>query len=1355
MAPPGMSADKFNRIRAMKGTRRPANRPPMPSAPASPSLQNTPQATPTPFGNGNFNTVNGTQEVKSPFQFASQSSANATQQGVNGAQSPPQSASFPPLGGSSNTNPGFQFAAPNSSFNFSTSSATPFNNPFATISRDNTGASQPSGSAQGTGFQGSIFNLPAQAPVAPDAKSSGKPFTFGQSTTKLQQQSQQTASNPFALSATAQSSTLPTPDNANKNDSQPQASSSNIFGNIPTAPFGQAGSSSKQPASGIFGQSGQSRENQITSNLFGSSQPQQGQSPSSLFGASAVNSGQARSPESPKQPEDRMSMTPDTSPQAATEQKPSNPFAFINVPASPTPQRGPSNPFSSSTIATAAGEKPAVDTQPNLGRSLFDRVSQPMNPTASPSKNDSNPSITAEGPKGALEGFGQSAQTTSSVDSASPAKQSQHAVKPLFSPLSSSQTFGSSTPGNVSSGFKDTPGPSFPGATASQSTSKALMPPPSSHAASSVTFPSDIALTSSDTSVSNADWLSSFKAALGDPPSSLSAVDEGQELSLNTRWRLKGLSTGIVRLCQQNTSDGPSIIAYYEARKQAIINAAGRPLSEIAGSKRKLSQDEHESSSPKKARPTASAFDSATPKAPTSVALTNGASSNQSLIDQQSPFKQSSPTKRKADEDIPRDDDQEGMNGAKKARPDGSVSYPSLSSSTVSETSNIFKSIVNDEKREPSSAALKQINGVFGDSPAKSGSGAVPGSSNAFPSSNGTVQTSQEATTAPKAQSPNLFAAVASASPSVSKPNSISSTSSASNVASPFKPVNTTASPYSKPVAKPPVEKPAIQPPKFDSAATADFMSQFAKASEASEKKDREKRKAAEYDSDEENEAEWERKYAEEQRAKKQKLEDSIKGKAAKYVPGKGFVLTDEEPAKETNNDIESNGPSSGQSSRAPSLSVFDQSSKPTSNGLNPFAHLSDVESGAEGSKIGDADDEDSGGSEAEEHHDNATASGLGTQSAFQKSQDSAPSNLLNVSGTPKPKANPKPAGPSLFDRISKDENGQAIRELPPAEEKKTSSLFSASASQTGSNIFSKPSSSTPGDNTFSKPFTGFDFGASTSTPKTNLFGQSSAPKSVVLDDDEASPGDHTWKADSPIKFGATSAAPSVQVTSPTPSKNPLGGLFGSSQTSGTTNTSAGPSSGLFGSSTAKDPSVGFGISFGDASKSASGSLFLPSEAPAEESSRATSPGASSVAESSGGPETEGASDAPQKEPEQLDLTRGPGEEDEETLFEVKGKAITYSNEAKDWVNKGVGRLRILKHSETGKTRILMRQEPSGKIILNAALLNGIEYKYVAPKSVRMPIAADTGALASYIIRVGKEADAKRLAEILEEHKGD
>ena len=1334
----------------MKGTRRPANRPPMPSAPANPSLQNTPQATPLPFGNGDSNTVNGTQEVKSPFQFASQSPANATQQGANGAQSPTQSASFPPFGGSSSNKTGFQLAAANSSFSFSTSSTTPFNNPFASISSGNAGAPQPSGSAQGTGFQGSMFNLPAQAPVA---KTSGTPFTFGQSTAKPHQQSQQTASNPFALSATAQSSDLPTPNNADKNGGQLQTSSSNLFGNIPTAPFGQAGSSSKQPASGIFSQSGQSRENQTTSNLLGSSQPQQGQSPSILFGASAVNSGQARSPESPKQPEDRMSMTPDTSPQAATEQKSSNPFAFINVPASPTPQHGLSNPFPSSAISSAAGEKPAVDTQPKFGRSLLDRVPQPTNPTASPSKDDSNPSPADESPKSVLEGFGQSAQTASSVDSARPAKRDQHAVKPLFPPLPLSQTFGNSAPGNVSSGFKDMPGPSFPSATASQSTSKALMPPPSSHAASSVTSPSDKTLTSSETSVSNTDSLSSFQASLGDPPSFLSALDEGHELPLNTRWRLKGLSTGIVKLCQRKTSDGPSIITYYEARKQAIINAGGRPLSEIAGSKRKLSQDEHESSSPKKPRPTASAFDSATPKAPTNVTLTNGASANQSLIGQLSPSKQSSPTKRKADEDISRNDDQEGTNGAKKARADGTVSYPSLSSSTVSETSSILKSIVNDEKREPPSAASKQINGVFGDSPAKSGFGAGLSSSNASPGSNGTVQTSEGASTAPKAQSSNPFAAVAPTSPSVFKPNSVSSTSSSSNVASPLKAVNNTASPYSKPVTKRPVEKPAIQPPKFDSAATADFMAQFAKASEASEKKDREKRKAAEYDSDEEDEAEWERRYAEEQRAKKQKLEDSIKGKTAKLIPGKGFVLTDEEPAKETNNDIESNEPSSGHSSRAPGLSVFDQSSKPISNGLNPFAHLSDVESGAEGSKIGDADDEDSGASEPEEHHGDAPASGLGTLSAFQKSQDSAPGNLLGVSATPRPKENPKPAGPSLFDRISKDENGQAIRELPPAEEKKTSSSFSASVSQTGSGIFSKQSSWTPGNNTPSKPFTGFDFGASTSTPKPNPFGQSSTPKSVVLDD-EGSPGDHTWKADSPIKFGATSAAPSVQVTSPTPSKNPFGGLFGSSQTREITNTSAKPSSGLLGSSTTKDPSVGFGISFGDASKSAANSLFLPADAPAEESSRATSPAASSVAESSGGPETEGASDAPQKEPEQLDLTRGPGEEDEETLFEVKGKAITYSNEAKDWVNKGVGRLRILKHSETGKTRILMRQEPSGRIILNAALLNGIEYKYVAPKSVRMPIAADTGALASYIVRVGKEADAKRLAEILEEHKG-
>ena len=1187
----------------------------------------------------------------------------------------------------------------------------------------------------------------------------------------MQQQSQQVASNPFTSSATAQPS-APAPSNMfGKTDNQQQKPTSNIFGQSPAAstqqkasqpastPFGQLGASQNRPISSIIGQNGQPQPNQPTSNLFGSSKAQQGAPLSNVFGSSAPNLGQAQSPENSKQNEDSMSTTPDTSPQT-TKQTPSNPFASLNVPASPTPQRGTGSFFSNNPISPATSEKPEDSAQPKHGGSLFDRIAQPTIADGQVAKGDSVLGIASETRTSIFAGFGQPAQPISSIGKTSSTKEDQQAAKPLFAPLPSSQNSSSPSFGNIFSGVKAPSGQ--PSSTTlnhsvSQAVPKALEALPSSNAMNSATLTSERPPTLSTARVSQDGSLGSFDSSLSDPPSFPSAGDEEEKRSQKTRWRLRALNAGITKLCARTTMDFPSVMAYYEERKQAIINAAGRPLTEVAGSKRKFSQDEQESSSPKKAKSATSLFESATPKALANVEMTNGISSNQNIFGQASPAKHSSPAKRKADECISKDTDWGAINGAKKARFEGTVSYPSLSSSTGSETSNIFKSIVNNEEYEPTSGASEPASGISGASLTNQGSGAISGSTSASFTSNGTSQKIQDAIADKKAHDVNIFPPTTSAASSslFSNPNSAISTSSSSSVTSPFKPTNTIASPFSASPAKNTVDKPTLQAPKFDSAGIENFLSQFAKASQASEKKDREKRKADDYDSDEENEAEWERKDAEEQRAKKQKLEESMKGKAAKFVPGKGFIFIDDEEEKATNKDTDSDGGSSGQSSRAPSLSVFDQPPKPMTNGLNIFSHLSEVESGAEGSKTEDADDEDTGseGSENVDDQGDAPAPKLDTDSAPLESQALASGNPFNGSNTSKLAESMQSTGRSLFDRISRDEDGQAIRELPPAEEKNTSSLFNLSSSQIGgSNVFGKASSSTPSNNTTNKPFSRFDIGSSTSTPKTNLFGQPSALSGTAdASGTDTSPGDHTWKVDSPIRFGDTSAAPSVQITSPSPSKNPFGGLFGSSQTSGATETPVKPTSSLLGITPTKSPDVGFGFSFGGPSKSNASILFPPPDAPGHDSSRATSPGASSVTESADG--SVAAVEEKQEEPEQLDLTKGPEEEDEETLFEVKGKALTYDNEKKEWINKGVGPIRILKHTETGKTRILMRQDPSGKIVLNAALLSRMEYKYAAPKSVTMPIATDTGTLATYTVRVGKDEDAKSLAKILQENK--
>ena len=1343
---------------------------------------------------------------QNPFQLGSQSSANNAQSGLSGGQV--GSASFPPFGGSTNTNPSFNFAPSNSAFNFTPGSNTPFNNPFASLGSGSTGASQSSDASQG-GYQGSLFNIPPQAPAAQDSKTSNTPFTFGQSNTNTSSHTQQTISNPFAQSAPTQ----PFSNALGKGDDQQQTSSSGIFGQIPTTPFGQAGTSQNKPASSIFSQSVQAPTNQPISSIFSTPKPQQGQAPNNIFGASTAKPGQAQSPESPKANDDSMSTTPDTSPQAPKEQAAPNPFASIHVPTSPTPQREFGKSFMGSTFLSAGSEKPDAGAPPKQGGSLFDRISQPANASSSTSekpedtaqleqggslfdriseptdastpvsKKDKQPSAPVEPPKSIF---------------ATSTKDNQDATKLFSAAPPPSQTLGNPQVDSSLSKLVPTPMQPSLNASALHAASKSVEYPPLSDVTKTTPPSNEGTLTLSDTASSDHRLQDSFDSALRNGPSFLSDEEEDQQYSLNTQWRLRTLRTGLTRLfrkVEEGTMHADSLMDYYRVRRQIIIDTADLPQQPVAGVKRKLLQEEHNLSSPKKVKALEAAPNSAASKLPVNGILANGAGSKQNDLGSNSPFKQSSHTKRKADDDIFKETDQGGLSSAKKARPEGVVSppkqnspakrkadtdidkatveegsnaakrarpgdtvtYPSLSSSTGSETSNIFRSIINDEKRESSASPAKQVNGNVGSSPAKPLFGGAPVSSKVSPFANGTPQTTVGPPAESDAQSVNPFISIAPPSSTgfFSKQRSETSNSSATT-ASPFK--SAIASPYAKPAAKTSVEKPTVQLPKFDATATANFMSQFSRAAQASEKKDKEKRKADDYDSEEDNEDDWEQKYADEQRAKKQKLEESIKGKVAKYVAGKGFVYTDSEQEQGLNKDVESDEASSKQSSRAPSISVFDQPQKPISNGVNLFSHLSDVDSGAEGSKIGDADDEDTE-SETSEHdvdQSAAPAPASSSQVTAQTSQGSASENPFSESATSKPVEGTKSSGPSLFDRISKDENGQVMRELPPAEDKKISDLFGISSSQKGvSSIFNNAAATTPSGNTSSKTFTGFDFSSSMATPKANVFGVSSVPTGAGPDAETGdSPGDHTWKADSPIKFGATTKAPTVKVTSPSPAKNSFGGLFGSPQTGEATETTSKPTPGIFGSTSTKGPNVGFGISFGDSAKPTPSSLFLPADEATKSSSRATSPGGSSVAESAEDAEAEGASDAPQDEPEQLDLTKGPGEEDEESLFEVKGKALTYDKEKKDWVSKGVGPLRVLKHSETGKTRVLMRQDPSGRIVLNTALLSGMEYKYVTPKSVQMPIAADTGKLATYTIRVGKDEDAQRLADILEEHKG-
>ena len=499
---------------------------------------------------------------------------------------------------------------------------------------------------------------------------------------------------------------------------------------------------------------------------------------------------------------------------------------------------------------------------------------------------------------------------------------------------------------------------------------------------------------------------------------------------------------------------------------------------------------------------------------------------------------------------------------------------------------------------------------------------------------------------------------------------------------------------------------------------------------------DKKKRKAADFDSDEEDLATWERRDAEEQQAKKQKLEEEIKGKAAKLVDGKWVIAAD---IKKFNSSPKKAEPAD------PNVSVLSQPRAQLTNGHNIFGHLSGEESGAEGSKTGDADDEDDedekdnnnnnrkpqvrgpfdydeSESDEDEHEEGQSKEPKALSNLFSASENGVYDTPSRCEHDAAEKANGEDSGRSLFDRISRDKDGKPIREIPQAD--------GPTASQ-NNNVFGQSFKSASSSNLFSQP----SDAASSFTSTNSKNGDS--PK-----------GDHTWKVDSPIKFGDSSNPPAVNVTSPSPSKPTFGGLFGAAKPNVFTETPAKPASSIFSTPPAKTPNVGFGFGF----KPATVSLAPPLNNGSNTTSRATSPGATTG--ESANESTADAEDDKAEKQEQIDLTSpGPGEEDEDVVLQVKAKALKYDVPSSSWASKGVGPLRVLKNRESHQTRVLLRQDPSGRIVLNFALSKSFAYESAQSKTVRMPFVGESGKIESWMIKVGNDDDAKKLASTLEENK--
>ncbi|KAJ3044265.1 hypothetical protein HDV00_002585 [Rhizophlyctis rosea] len=116
-------------------------------------------------------------------------------------------------------------------------------------------------------------------------------------------------------------------------------------------------------------------------------------------------------------------------------------------------------------------------------------------------------------------------------------------------------------------------------------------------------------------------------------------------------------------------------------------------------------------------------------------------------------------------------------------------------------------------------------------------------------------------------------------------------------------------------------------------------------------------------------------------------------------------------------------------------------------------------------------------------------------------------------------------------------------------------------------------------------------------------------------------------------------------------------------------------------------------------------------------------------------------------------LMKGPGEEQEETVFEVKARVL---KNADGWKLVGVGQLKLNKNKSTGKVRLLHRAEGSGRVLLNSATFPDMKVtvkKEDKTSTVTFSATDELGALKVFAARVKAEADADALAAAITSNK--
>ncbi|CAD6272414.1 unnamed protein product [Miscanthus lutarioriparius] len=134
--------------------------------------------------------------------------------------------------------------------------------------------------------------------------------------------------------------------------------------------------------------------------------------------------------------------------------------------------------------------------------------------------------------------------------------------------------------------------------------------------------------------------------------------------------------------------------------------------------------------------------------------------------------------------------------------------------------------------------------------------------------------------------------------------------------------------------------------------------------------------------------------------------------------------------------------------------------------------------------------------------------------------------------------------------------------------------------------------------------------------------------------------------------------------------------------------------------------------------------------------------------------EDTGAQVAPIVRLEELAVTTG--EEDEDVLLDMKAKLYRFDKDGNQWKERGTGTVKLLKHKETGKVRLVMRQAKTLKICANHLVASTTKMQeHAGSDKSCVWHAADfaDGELKEemFAIRFGSVENCKKFKELIEE----